>query len=133
VSTGLDVALALEDAVWQALRQGDAQADARLLADDFVGVYESGVSDKAGHVEQLRSGPVVASYAIERPRLLLQTPDVLVLTYTSTSRHPAQPAHEPDRTLFVTSIWCQRDGHWVNVFSQDTRHVGERDKNGKQP
>ncbi len=42
--------LMLENSVWDALVTGDGQADAALLDDTFLGVYETGFSDKAGHV-----------------------------------------------------------------------------------
>ena len=40
--------LALETEVWQALVDGDADADARLLSADFVGVYPDGFSSRDG-------------------------------------------------------------------------------------
>jgi hypothetical protein len=27
--------------------------------------------------------------------------------------------------MYVSSIWCRRDGEWVNVFSQDTPASGD--------
>ncbi|HEX2784122.1 MAG TPA: DUF4440 domain-containing protein [Ilumatobacteraceae bacterium] len=33
--------------IWQALVDGDAEADARLLADDFVGVYPTGLPSRS--------------------------------------------------------------------------------------
>jgi hypothetical protein len=27
--------------------------------------------------------------------------------------------------MYVSSLWCHRDGRWVNVFSQDTPDTGE--------
>lgn len=35
--------LDLERQVWEALKSGNREADARLLSDEFVGVYASGV------------------------------------------------------------------------------------------
>jgi len=44
--------LALEQQVWEALKNGDINADADLLSDDFLGVYEYGLSteEDQGHV-----------------------------------------------------------------------------------
>ncbi|WP_205528772.1 hypothetical protein [Desertimonas flava] len=27
-------------------------------------------------------------------------------------------------SMYVSSLWCRRDGIWVNVFSQDTPDTG---------
>ena len=37
----------LEREVWEALANGDGQADGRLLSDDFLGVYTVGFADRA--------------------------------------------------------------------------------------
>jgi len=53
----LDALLALETQVWEALRTGDATADADLLAEDFVGLYPTGFADRSDHAGQLDHGP----------------------------------------------------------------------------
>ena len=50
---------ARERAVWQALVDGDAEADRASLAEDFLGVYPDGFSGSDGHVAQLASGPTI--------------------------------------------------------------------------
>ncbi len=49
----------LESQVWQALVDGDADADRRMLSDDFLGVYPTGFADRESHVGQLLDGNVV--------------------------------------------------------------------------
>ena len=44
----LDSFIELESSVWDALRRGDAEEDARLLADDFLGVYPQRVRGSIG-------------------------------------------------------------------------------------
>jgi len=39
--------VALESRVWDALVRGDADADADLLATDFLGVYATGFADRS--------------------------------------------------------------------------------------
>ena len=48
--------LELESKVWEALVSGDIQADASLLANDFLGVYSSDMAGKEEHTEQLMEG-----------------------------------------------------------------------------
>ncbi len=118
--SGPDLAalLALEREVWAALIAGDPAADERRLASDFLGVYPSGLSGRAGHAGQLSGGPTVARYAISEARALPLGPEAAMLVYLAEYARP----ESPDRTerMWVSSLWALRDGEWLNVFSQDT-------------
>ena len=108
----------LETEVWQALVAGDAEADARLLADDFVGVYPTGVAGRDDHAGQLADGPTVARFELSEERMIVVSDAALLLTYRAVYVRVGETA--PAETMYVSSLWCRRDGHWVNVFSQDT-------------
>lgn len=109
--------VALESAVWEALRLGDAEADRELLAPEFVGVYPSGFANRDDHVAQLAAGPTVAEYDLHDARLLALGDDHAVLSYRAVSRR--RTASEPE-TQYISSLWSRRGGRWLNVFSQDT-------------
>lgn len=108
---------ARERAVWQALVDGDAQADLAALSEDFLGVYPDGLSDRAGHVGQLAAGPTIASFALSDVRVRALGADHALIAYAARYRRVGWAA---DEDMFVTSIWRQEAGSWVNVFSQDT-------------
>lgn len=110
----------LETAVWQALVDGDAEADVHLLADDFLGVYPSGFADRADHACQLADGPTVAGFELSEARLLVISDTAVMLSYRAASRPAANATRTEPGAMYVSSLWCQRDGHWLNVFSQDT-------------
>ncbi len=110
----------LESQVWQALVDGDADADRRMLSDDFLGVYPTGFADRTSHMEQLIDGPTVASFALHDSRILAVSESAVILSYRAEFERPsAGAASEPER-MYVSSLWCLRDGEWLNVFSQDT-------------
>jgi hypothetical protein len=109
--------VALESAVWDALVAGDADADQALLADDFVGVYPDGFAGRLQHAETLAGGPTIAEYAIDSARLVPVSDSAALLCYAATYRRAG--ATEAER-MYVSSLWCHRDGRWVNTFSQDT-------------
>ncbi len=112
--------LALERAVWKALQDGDAAADARLLSDDFLGVYSSGFAARDDHVGQLDKGPTVAWFELSRARMRWLAEDVVALSYCARwARAPVSGTAGP-RTMYVTSIWRREEAGWRNVFSQDT-------------
>jgi hypothetical protein len=109
--------LAAEEAVWHALRDGDAAADAALLDDAFLGVYPSGFATRSDHAGQLAQGPTIAAFRLEDARVLKLGPDVALLAYRAVFSRPGDPACE---TMYVSSLW-RRDGDgWRNLFSQDT-------------
>jgi hypothetical protein len=109
--------VALERQVWQALMDGDASADRRLLSDDFVGVYPSGFANRDGHVAQFVSAPTVSVYRIEHARLIEVSDDRAMLCYLAVFQRPSD---EVIHRMYVSSLWCERHGTWVNTFSQDT-------------
>jgi hypothetical protein len=111
----VDYFIALESQVWEAFIAGDAEADRRVLAPNFIGVYSTGFSDRDEHCEPLRKGPLARRYEIKEPRILVLSESLVMLLYLAES--------PPDR-MYVSSLWQKVDSHWNNVFSQDTAAAG---------
>jgi hypothetical protein len=112
-----------ETEVWRALADGDADADARLLSDDFLGVYPSGFSDRTEHAGQLVDGPTIAAFELSDARTLVLSDEAVMLSYRAVYRRPPSTGASLLDTMYVSSLWCLRGGRWVNVFSQDTPAV----------
>jgi hypothetical protein len=117
---GLDSFIELETSVWESLRRGDAEEDARLLADDFLGVYPSGFATRADHAGQLANGPTVADYELSEARLMVLSPDDVVLSYRAAWHRLVNGKPGDDESMYVSSIWSRRSDRWMNVFSQDS-------------
>ncbi|MCK4711798.1 MAG: nuclear transport factor 2 family protein [Marinosulfonomonas sp.] len=109
--------LELEETVWQALVTGDGAMDARMLEDGFLGVYDTGFSDKDGHVGQLNAGPTVAQFTLMDARLLVLGSGVVLLAYKAQFRRVGHDQHE---MMYVSSVWRETAQGWRNIFSQDT-------------
>lgn len=107
----------LEASVWDALASGDPAADRELLSTDFLGVYPTGFSTRAEHAAELADGPTVTSYAITDARLIDVAADTVMLCYRADYQRPGSPERE---AMFISSLWCERDGRWWNTFSQDS-------------
>ena len=112
--------VALECRVWQALVDGDIEAEANLLDPQFLGVYASGFASREDHAAQLADGPSVKDFSIQEPRLLPLAPDTAVLSYSATFTRLGMGITASVQTMYVSSIWWKRGASWVNVFSQDT-------------
>ncbi len=105
---------------WTALATGDAEADARLLEDDFLGVYESGFSGKEEHVGQLKDGPTVANFDLSQGRFQVLAEDVVLVSYLA-EWTPSSSTGEGELVReFITVIWRRTGGVWRSIFSQDT-------------
>jgi hypothetical protein len=120
----IDELVRLETEVWRALAAGDADADERLLSEDFLGVYPTGFSDRAEHAGQLVRGPTIEDFELSDARTLAVSDEAVMLAYRARYRR-SSPSSTSSRgsaseTMYVSSLWCLRDGAWLNVFSQDT-------------
>jgi hypothetical protein len=118
----IDSLLGLETAVWQALVDGDAAADAALLADDFVGVYPTGFAGPGDHAAQLSAGPTVRRFQLSEARMITVSESAALLMYRAEYVRTGDGA--APESMYVSSLWCERDGRWLNVFSQDTPDTG---------
>jgi hypothetical protein len=110
----------LETQVWEALAHGDADADRALLTSDFLGVYTTGFANRSEHAAQLANGPTVATYAITDARLIRVSPTNVLLCYRADYRRMRDGRPGDEETMFISSLWTERDGRWLNSFSQDT-------------
>lgn len=116
-----DAILARETQVWQALVDGDADADAAALASEFLGVYADGFADKTDHVAQLAAGPTVVRFALSQVSVRALGADHALIAYRADFQRRVGLAE----VMFVGSIWEKRAGDWINIFSQDTPHVAD--------
>jgi len=111
----------LELEVWRALVTGDQSLDRSMLSEDFLGVYPSGFSDRAGHVDQLANGPSAADFRLSETRLLVISEDEVMLSYRADWRRPDDESGTAAwEAMYISSLWSRRHGNWINTFSQDT-------------
>jgi hypothetical protein len=115
----LATAIELETQVWEALCCGDAEADHRLLAEDFLGVYPTGFAGRSDHVGQLSNGPTVARYELHDARIMMVSPDDVLLAYRAEWQALRGGERGVRESMYVSSLWSRRADTWVNVFSQD--------------
>ena len=118
-SNDVDFFIALETRVWSALAAGDVAADESLLADDFLGVYSSGTAGKADHASQLKDGPTVGTFSLSNAQIQILAEDVVLLTYLA--HWTRRNAPDKKEAMYITSIWRETNGAWLNIFSQDTQ------------
>lgn len=106
-----------ETSVWDALVDGNADADNAALHSDFLGVYSDGFASKADHVGQLANGPSVARYSLADFQLKALGGEHAILSYRADF---LRTGTDDPETMYVSSIWQRDPAGWINIFSQDT-------------
>lgn len=66
----------------------------------------------------LDNGPIVLKFRIEEARLRVVGDKAALLSYLACYTKPADPAKQ--ERMYVSSLWEETDGRWLNTFSQDT-------------
>jgi hypothetical protein len=102
-----------------ALKSGDYDHFAELNADDAVFVDAAGVADKATVMKNVRGGFRLTDYTITNVKFAGISPTAALISYeireTGNSYGHGFSAH-----VFVSSVWVQRAGKWLCLFSQET-------------
>jgi hypothetical protein len=120
--------IAKEKEDWEALKHKDKAAATRLLADDFVGMYDFGFFNKSEWVKQMDDQYTLDDYTIEGPKVLHPSPTTALLLYTSTCKGTGTWAEDCFHTSRVSDLLVERNGQWLSLFSQDTAATsGESD------
>jgi hypothetical protein len=75
--------IAKEEEDWEALKHKDKATATRLLADDFVGMYDFGFFNKSEWVKQMDEQYAIDGYSIESARVLHPSANTALLLYNS--------------------------------------------------
>ena len=113
----IDMFKRLETAMWTSLVEGDGAAADGLLSSDYLGVYTTGFSDRADYIAALANGPIAASFEISESRIFVVSDTAVMYSYRADFKSRQDG---PTEVMYISSLWCKREGRWVNVFSQDT-------------
>jgi len=105
---------------WEALKHKDKVAASRLLADDFVGMYDFGYLNKAKWLSQIDDQYSVDDYTISESKVLHPSPTTVLLLYTASCKGTGDWAEFCSHKTRVSDLFVKRDGEWLALFSQDT-------------
>jgi hypothetical protein len=110
--------IANEIALWEAIKAKDYETFAALLAPDAVEVEATGVFDKAGTVQGVRSFDF-AKIQLSDWKSVKFDNDAALVTYIVTTPG-AKPAKEHHST-----IWANRNGKWLAIYHHGTPIQGQ--------
>jgi Domain of unknown function (DUF4440) len=101
-----------------ALKAGNVELFGSLLADDAVLVDSRGPATKA-QVLQNVAGFRISEYSMEDVRFVLVSDKSGLITYKFTESGTSH-GKEFSATVYVSTLYAQRGGKWVSLFSQET-------------
>jgi ketosteroid isomerase-like protein len=101
-----------------ALKIGDLSAFAKLTADDAVFIDAHGIASKADVMTNV-AGFKLRDYAIEDVKLVPLSDTSGLISYRITEEGTSH-GRDFSAKAYVSSLWAQRNGEWVCVFSQET-------------
>jgi len=102
----------------EALKSGNTQEFASLIAEEAVFVDPRGTAGKAavvGHIGDFK----LLEFSMENIRFVRLSETSGVIAYKLTEKGSSH-GREFTSTAYASAVWVQRDGKWVCVFSQET-------------
>ena len=101
-----------------ALKAGDHQAFANLIADEAIFLDPRGHGTKAEVVEHTSDFRLL-DYTMENIKFVAAGSNSGVVAYKLTQKGNAH-GHEFTSVAYASALWIKRDGRWACLFSQET-------------
>ena len=103
--------LIAQDKAWGAAgTKGDADAVAKLLADNVVSVSESGVRGKQAELADTKPAPAGTQYEPTDFKVMFLNPDTAVMTHSTKGDEAHHSLH----------VWSRKGGQWQVVATSST-------------
>jgi hypothetical protein len=100
------------------LKSGNVEIFANLTADEALFVDAAGLATKAEVMKNV-SGFTLTDYSMEDVRFIPLSAESGLISYKIYEKGVSH-GHEFTAQAYVSSIWAQRAGKWVCLFSQET-------------
>ncbi|MFD9846376.1 nuclear transport factor 2 family protein [Streptomyces parvus] len=103
-----------------AIVANDAARIADFMADEWVIVSESGITEREAFLDHVRSGDLThsAMEAVTPPRVRVHGETALVTARITNTAHYGGQRFDADE--WTTDVFVRRDGHWRCVLSHIT-------------
>jgi hypothetical protein len=102
----------------EALKTGKLEVFGNLTAEDAVFVDAAGPASKAQVMSNV-AGFQLTEYAMDDIKFVAISEKAGLISYTITEKGVSH-GHEFAAHVYVSSVWAERGGKWVCLFSQET-------------
>jgi hypothetical protein len=110
--------MSMEKQIWDALKNRDHDAFAKLLASDSIYVSSDVVGDKAATVNGVKDFAPTEINLSDWKTVVLNE-DAVVVTYTVEAKGTAGGQPIPPGAMRASSAWVKRGAEWLAVYHQD--------------
>src|SRR5690348_4985093 len=109
----------LEEQVWKAAQERDFAAFKRLVPDDAVMIFQSGIVPQPDYVATMPER-TISHYELRNMRGFMPALGTVILIYEATRAGSVRGKSFPLGPVIESTTWVLRDGCWVAVLNQET-------------
>ena len=107
--------MALEKASWQEWKNKNSAWFQTNLTEDFLGVHDVGVDDKAAVVKGTATDCDVKSFSLDNFKFTMLSKDTAMLNYTA--KQDAMCSGKPlSANVRVSAVYVKRGGKWLQAL-----------------
>ncbi|MFN0122571.1 MAG: nuclear transport factor 2 family protein [Blastocatellia bacterium] len=108
-----------EKAVWEAIKNKQFDEARKAWADDYTGVYDTGMRTAAQDLADVRNLDV-QSYEMKDVKVTIASKDTAVITYQAMMKGKAGK-QDVSGAYNVASVWVEREGQWLTQMHTDMK------------
>lgn len=109
---------AKEKEMYEAIKNGDLDTFEANLADNYTGIYETGISEREQELENL-GNLTIRSYELSDIQLMQPAEGVAILTYTLNGSGTFGE-EEFNGTYYCSSTWIMEGDQWKGLLHTET-------------
>lgn len=111
--------IGLEKEVWNAAKERDAEAFRRLVADDGIMIFRSGITRQPEYLATMKSRTVGHS-TWKRMKGFMPNSTTVILTYETVRIGSFRGKKFPSNPVIESTTWIKRGKRWVAILNQET-------------
>ena len=107
--------VALEKQSWQEWKNKNSQWFQTNLSEEFLGVHDFGVGDKAATVKSIAADCDVKSFSFDSFKFVMLNKDAALLNYAATQEAVCSGTTLP-ANVRVSAVYVRRGGKWLQAL-----------------
>jgi hypothetical protein len=116
-----DALMKKEKAAWQAFKDKDADGFKKIVATDYVGVYDEGMMNLESELAGMQKWDM-KSFAISEYKVMSQGSDVAISTYTVKLEGTAN-GKDASGTYNAATVWKKQKRDWQAIFHTNVKQA----------
>lgn len=111
--------MCLEKAVWKAAKERDARKFAKLVPEDALMIFRSGIVTQPEYLATMH-GRALEKNRIEELRGFMPNSKTVILTYKTVRAGSYEGKAFPCAPVIESTTWVKRGKRWVAILNQET-------------